>query len=305
MSDEEDRIAKWNRIPTQDEIDARLYNSRVPSIMLNKTAMPDGPGAPGCWFGGEPTLPPNIEWPYRPALFDAPSFPMHFLLQLDLTQVPRLAAYPDIPTTGTLFFFVEPLVAPLWGAILDGGYVIYVEDDVSTQASRPMPPLPDLSSHADLWSSDLTDATKGRGFKPWNLDFLVYEGYAAPNYHTDNDASLLHQAIRGSGGKVQDVLEAQTADRRILTDGSQEFVPHYLFGNIRFQTEWQLPDRTQLSPIDLAIPTDEPPRKLLAVAADEDFGYLPLHDGWIEYWIAAEDLRSRDFDKTFFVLRRN
>ncbi|MEM8793399.1 MAG: DUF1963 domain-containing protein, partial [Pseudomonadota bacterium] len=92
--------------PTQTEIDAMLFRCRRPGILLNKTLRPDDPGLPGCWLGGRPTLPPEIEWPWDDVTGGTP---MRFLGQINLAQIPPVAAYPEMPRTGTLFFFHEGL----------------------------------------------------------------------------------------------------------------------------------------------------------------------------------------------------
>lgn len=48
---------------SQTEMDALLLQARQLGILLLKTPHADGPGVPGCWLGGEPTLPPEIDWP--------------------------------------------------------------------------------------------------------------------------------------------------------------------------------------------------------------------------------------------------
>lgn len=138
--------------PTQLEIDAALFRARRLGILLNKTRTPDGPGAPGCWLGGAPTLPEDIEWPW----FTWPrcggfKTPMRFVAQINLRHLPRLADRADMAQTGTLFFFVDPYGGHFWlypDSPKDPSTipcrVIHVDADVSACPPRPMPDIPDL-----------------------------------------------------------------------------------------------------------------------------------------------------------------
>ena len=92
----EERMAEWERQLSPDELAAKLYQSRRPGVMLIKTAKTEGHGASGCWLGGEPTLPPEIEWPWY-EMDGEPTVPMHFLAQLDLSQVPAIWTVPEMP----------------------------------------------------------------------------------------------------------------------------------------------------------------------------------------------------------------
>lgn len=86
-------------------------------------------GVSGCWFGGRPTLPAEIDWP----VFTRPnaSMPMHFLAQFDCAKIPRLEG-SLLPACGTLMFFFEPHLNQ--DRYLDpeeeflGGRVIYIKD---------------------------------------------------------------------------------------------------------------------------------------------------------------------------------
>ncbi|MEO1600547.1 MAG: hypothetical protein AAFU49_08780 [Pseudomonadota bacterium] len=77
---------------TRYEIDAALFRARMPAIAMPRTQEPTDPGTPGCWFGGEPTLPAEYDWP----IFTFPhkpyrgfQVPMHFYVQIKLQYLPR------------------------------------------------------------------------------------------------------------------------------------------------------------------------------------------------------------------------
>ena len=119
------------------ELQAMIDRAYRPGILMNKMPRPDDPGAPGCWLGGEPTLPPTIEWPWF--LVDGqPLVPMHHMAQINLAEVPRLEQHPKLPETGTLFVFFAPEVLS-GSTIVDrngGSRIIYVPEDVSKYPLR-------------------------------------------------------------------------------------------------------------------------------------------------------------------------
>ena len=171
---------------TPDEIDALLFRKRKPAIAMLRTREQTGPGTPGCWFGGEPTLPAEIEWPifeHRDAL----KIPMHFLVQINLAYVPRVLGLPQLPRSGTLFVFYDAAIAIWWDDGNEmkrgkGARVIYVPDDTTGCPPRTPPPMPDLS-HLGMEdvSSDYVDGDQSFVF--WPIDFVVVDSY--PSYSDD------------------------------------------------------------------------------------------------------------------------
>ncbi len=170
-----------------DELEAMVAAARMPGIAVVKTASDETPGAPGCWLGGAPTLPPEIDWPvvWTDQLDhddEEISYPMHFLAQFDLSQLPRTSGMPGLPAAGTLFFFadyldhVEPRGMPADPSEPTGGgfAVIYTPGDVSRCPPRPQPPFhPDFDDgFAAYWWLD----RKVDSFRRWPVTFEAYEG---------------------------------------------------------------------------------------------------------------------------------
>ena len=102
--------AEFRRVFSDVEIAAKLSEIRRLGILMMKTEQADAPGAPGCWFGGAPRLPVDIGWPWY-VRNGEPQTPMHFIAQLDLRHVPFLQTVPEMPRSGSLFFFHAPLVS--------------------------------------------------------------------------------------------------------------------------------------------------------------------------------------------------
>ena len=170
---------------SRDEIDAILFRKRMPAIAMLRTAEQSTKGTPGCWFGGSPTLPAEIEWPIFDYVDGATTYhiPMHFLVQFNLALVPRGVGLPRLPRNGTLFVFLDPEVAA-WGDRADsagmtrgtGLRVIHVSKDVSDCPRRAPPPMPDMS---DLIEWEVSPAYQGtQSFRYWPFEFAVMDTYA-------------------------------------------------------------------------------------------------------------------------------
>lgn len=63
---------------TELSVEEMIAQALRPALFLRKTPNPEDPGAKGCWLGGEPSLPSDIDWPYY-EYEDYPRVPMHFL----------------------------------------------------------------------------------------------------------------------------------------------------------------------------------------------------------------------------------
>ena len=111
--------------------------------------MSDGIGSSGCWIGGEPTLPLDVEWPYYDVP-NGPPVPMHFAAQIDLSQSPLTFAQTGLPEQGTLFFFYDPIFAPCYRMLKEGRKVIYVKECLSNVPARVMPEFSTHEDHKDM-----------------------------------------------------------------------------------------------------------------------------------------------------------
>ncbi|MFK7943997.1 MAG: DUF1963 domain-containing protein, partial [Paracoccaceae bacterium] len=172
---------------TPSEIDALIRAKRQPAIALLRTAAVDDPGTPGCWFGGSPTLPADIDWPVY-VHTDGTRIPMHFLVQINLAQLPQVDGLPALPTHGTLFVFFECAVAPVAVGVMGdeptpmllgtGAKVLYVDADIDGVPPRTAPAMPDLSHLAD---HEIAISYQGtNAFDRWPFDMVPVETYPAP-----------------------------------------------------------------------------------------------------------------------------
>ncbi|MEM8792113.1 MAG: DUF1963 domain-containing protein, partial [Pseudomonadota bacterium] len=175
---------------------------------MNKTLYPDDPGLPGCWLGGRPTLRPEIEWPWDEV---SGGTPMRFLGQINLAQIPPVAAYPEMPRTGTLFFFHEGLFEEYLNNAKFSHKVIYVESDVSTHPTRRPPEMPDLSERPffELMKTKPDDEYKKTGeYKRWNFDLLLFEDFS----RHEKLAHELEWYLNDASISVRNHLERLTED---------------------------------------------------------------------------------------------
>lgn len=265
------RLAEWERVPTQEEIYQAIEDARRPALLLNKTKFADGPGEPGCWLGGEPTLPPHIDWPYQEV--EGISSPLYFIVQINLARVPRSEGFPDVPETGTLFFFFDPT---FWTT---DAKVIYVDEDASVFPPTAMPDLPDVNDFKNEKNTECL-AEAFPAFKKWNFDWQNYTTYFYEILRNRNiNASICaaqQEEFWGGGAIAKERWSASEP-------GAARSIPqHYLFGC------------QQSRPL----PNDDA-RLLLAIRADGDIGLA----GGFHYlfWINEEDLETQSFHKAFLT----
>jgi hypothetical protein len=85
-------------LPTEEEVRATAR----PAIYLHRAALPvplDHPGR--SYLGGLPRMPPGLAWP---EIEKYERFPLTFLAQIDLAELPVIESSP-LPRSGTLYFF--------------------------------------------------------------------------------------------------------------------------------------------------------------------------------------------------------
>ncbi|MEM7058110.1 MAG: DUF1963 domain-containing protein [Pseudomonadota bacterium] len=232
---------RWNERdyePSPAEPKQMMAEAYRPGILLNKMPFPDDPGAPGCWLGGEPTLPPEIDWPSY--IFDGePLVPMHFMEQINLAEVPRLEQYPWVPETGTWFFFYAPVMFAEFGratiGVTDpGGRIFYVPQDASAFPERSMPSHPSPKTLADqsFFDEEDLDLRYQRlpltGLKKWNFDFLKFDQHRVSSFA---NAPFRQQAVQANINARRNTINL-TKNRRLGEErgSSSTFYDHHLFG---------------------------------------------------------------------------
>ena len=256
---------------TEAEIEALVQEARKPALLLNKTKFPDGPGEPGCWLGGDPTLPPDIEWPYHEV--EGVPVPLSFVAQINLARVPRRPEFPPVPETGTLFFFFDPVFST------SDAKVIYVEDEFSRTPPRRMPD-PEYAP-CEINVDHFLDSIR---FRKWNFDFLDFNTwYTGFHREIDQDYFLWSRI----GDKQQPEINAAGRATEARWAGSepgssQDMSLHYLFG---CQSNRPAPSEDSVL--------------LFNFCEDPDVGIVNCIDHL--FWISPDAFASRDFDQVVFT----
>lgn len=269
-----------------------------PALLLVKTLFAKMEGAPGCWLGGLPTLPPEIDWPWKtksdPTYEQAeefeendldwpdlwPQYPLHFIAQINLASVP-LANHPLMPKSGTLFFFFDYLdhLEKTPGSIK----VIHVDGDVSDHPERQMPAFPD--NWEDM-SPKMCWFSKPKVFTRWPFTFHAYETVQSEFFPQRDfyDATIDRQievdnALRKRAEKIERDVEKPTASFHPIR---KERALHKMFDYEGMR------DRTIMQDGDIP---------LLQVEMDNDLGFE--YSSILAFYITPEALRAKDFDQAY------
>jgi uncharacterized protein YwqG len=277
------------------EIEELIEQSKHDGFLLRKTLRPNDKAASGCWFGGEPTLPPEIEWPYTQSK-EFPPIPLHFAAQIDLSAIPLSDKHPEMPRTGTLFFFIDPIYGPAYDYSQNTTRVIYVAGDVSKNAPRQMPPLT-----MDAVKTGYASRSYGRppipkiGFRRWNVNFEPRISYDV-NFFEDpdyEDPDAQEQAIT-LGVKERkriraiinkDAFDAQQNNGLKVTNVGM----HSMFSGPNSPGSMYMGSISHLSEM---VP-------LLALKDDSDLSMNFSGHEWAVFWIKPDALRNGDFDRAW------
>ncbi len=224
----EARQAEWARKLNPEELAPMLESAKRQGIHLRKCPSADGESAKGCWFGRSPTLPERYDWPWFMAR-EEPQAPMHFLAQINLASVPEVDGTPSLPKTGTLFFFFDPMIAPVYDTPPGSGRVIYCPDDVSNVPLRKMPALPTHFSEEEVSYFYREFPTEGlerwpftfEPFETWEFDLFPNAEFwkAAINLH-QNQYEKLDRATRRDRGRA--IVPGTPAISRCMPCGAMQ-----------------------------------------------------------------------------------
>jgi len=210
------------------EVDDLIAQARRDGLLLKKTAKADSSGAVGCWLGGQPRLPSDVPWPFSESndALNIPSVPLHFIGQIDLSNMPRRTEMAVFPSSGTLFFFFDPA----FGACRDfkGGSfrVIYETRNVLACDFREMPAgmleavidFLDTVAHPQIVESYRSAPTAG--YPKRNITFVEATTY---NAKIDNGAQF-RAAVRVKNLEIEDSLD------QLAKSAGQESMPKHFVG---------------------------------------------------------------------------
>lgn len=251
-------------------IDEHLERASLHGVLLLKTARPDAPGAPGCWFGGWPTMPETLDWPTYDD-YEYGELPLVFLAQISLAELAKVQHDNQLPKTGTLFFFFDPLRASIDGFDFGGTAVLYTSDDVSELPEREMPDYPDFPENAEFgpWiaEGDAYDLDR------WNFTFVPIEGSDASVADNGDQREASYALVRVLRERITDEYEQVRAGNNSPKESLHNmFVGPYGDG-------WDGPD----------IP-------LLSIWDDPDLGLFHADQRILAFTISQEALSNNNFD---------
>ncbi len=294
MTVAEETLRRWSD-PTERErkienaeLEQMLDYARMPSILVVKTPAQGLAGAPGCWLGGAPTLPLKIDWPWTVLSVDGEEKrlnPMNFVGQFDLAQLPLTEGMPNLPTRGTLFFFVDFVRYVEQNEAFKTYAVIFVENDVSDTPPRTHPNWPDDFEAVDetyWWNENPITS-----FERWNVTFQSYDDY---EYERFPNAAYWQYAIKKS-------IEAGEQLRRRAHRDQQPQMP-----TGRFEDLQKFGKRRREEPLQHGffgpslLHSNEPVIRLFSIQSDSDLGFSSEPLG---FFIHPDDLTAARFDKAY------
>ncbi len=301
----------WARVKADEQLsesEVRLVLSLAqrPGLLLLKLAPDDPRRLPGCWLGGEPTLPPEVEWPHFNEANLNIKVPMHFLAQINLAQLPRADYGITIPEFGTLFIFSDPIFAPLYqlGKSVPamqaglGARVIFVPGEVDHYPPRVAPDLPEAvrtkldklpfknyvsHGYCEMLERGIMSASS---LHKWPFRFVIID--TNPMDHP----SFVGNEMKGRVGTWVD-----SAISRISTDyGSQAGPIGYVAGAAAYDMIRHSRYRKN-DPDDSHWPVLSDDHVLVMVLASSEYtGFCHGEFRDLSFWIQNSELEKRNFD---------
>src|SRR5215467_1105764 len=128
----------------------RLAAAARPAVILEPGPLEEGADAPigASRLGGMPDLPPDVSWPWRPALSGRTVFadhaerpwPLTFVAQIDFAEVHSAGGLEGAPSSGRLLFFCDPILEP-WGWSSDNkscASVMFFTEETGPSRAAPL-----------------------------------------------------------------------------------------------------------------------------------------------------------------------
>ncbi len=264
---------------TEDHIASVLAQARRDGFLLRRVPAKQGDFAPGCYFGGSPTMPANMDWPYTDC-YDTPPTPLTFIAQINLASLPVLEGHPEAPKSGTLFFFIEPKYGPRHEYASSTTAVLWTDADTLNLPERKMPkfdltslPLGELDQEYDHLSSLCALDKCG----------ILFE----PRMSIDRHALFELQGVGPAALTRAAELNIEEDDRLRQLQGGDGVLHSMFAGPASFGrlVDGEVIYETQLVP-------------LCAFARDFFYG-LSRDSDWVVFWISPEALAKGEFDSIF------
>ena len=231
--------------------------------------------------GGTPDVPPGFEWPRKDGT------PLAFLAQIDLEEVAHRLPSSPLPADGLLWFFYDTAEEP-WGfdpAHAGGSRVIYLPNPdrlalVAAPAGTPATfPLCRVEMEAYDDIPDLEpDEPPGD-----QMDEAAMERYVAVRAYLSSGAHGGAHKLLGHADPVQ---------------GAMELGCEMVSAGINVGDGY--PERARTAAVEAAARSW---RLLLQIDSDEEASMQWGDAGILYFWIRAEDLAARRFDRVHTILQ--
>jgi len=281
--------------------------------------------APAIWFrrfsgksslsklGGLPTLPSNTDWPRQ----RQSGMPLHFLAQIDLSQLPRTPLEhtldeSGLPRNGLLFFFADIVEEMLWGE--NGGPLATTRVIFSDQSGPERSQPDDTPEIGHPFGEKSSKYTKGNtAFTQAALEPHVIDTFggvppfpdSADTYAAAAQAAMVASIERATGAPLP-VFKGPGAWAAIRTENPREYLHEVQLRGGGVRRELHCPQHQMLGAGKNIQGTAESAWAegtilLLQIDSDravhEEFIFCDM--GAAQFWIEPNDLAATRFDKAW------
>lgn len=232
-------------------------------------------------IGGKPDLPSKFEWP------TARDFPLIFLAQIALSDVPQLEETPPLPQSGLLSFFFDAEEQP-WGFDPkdSGSWKVVYTPNVDDLSRREFPD--DFFPESEFKACRLSLSR--------SLSLPSWERAAAHALDLNEEEMNAYEEValqlRSSGHQLLGLPSVVQGDHMEL---QCQLTSHGLYCGD--STGYDDPRAKALSPGAAEW------RLLMQFESDDDVGMMWGDGGCLYFWIREQDLALQNFDNVWVVLQ--
>ena len=237
-------------------------------------------------LGGNLLLPRGYEWPY------SQERPLDFLLQIDLAEIKQFDPTGVLPSSGLLTFFYDLEEQP-WGydpSALDGFYVELIADESLVRFEAPWNEY-SVDEHVLSFTRSMTLPHYGSQAydeleRIANITEDEYDRYFdfVDEYESQSHPTRASHHLLGYSSNVQGDMQLEA---QLVTNG--------LYCGDQSGYEDPKAEELRAGAADWML--------LLQLDSDPDADLMWGDGGRLFYWIRAEDLAARRFDKVWMTLQ--
>jgi len=245
--------------------------------------LPQEPTA--CWVGGIPELPADFQWPVGRNLKNDSSVVMHFLAQIDCSKLPSNHSM-GLPKEGTLTFFANFEAIPQQCAV-------YYNTNTANRQINPPKGLKPIFPNKNVSILSKTFIKPILFDSNPSYDHLFGSTHDNPQYQRpDWEDHVLEER-----SELLEIQHRQAFDYALKRNG---FILPSSFKQIEPKVTIQIGGWARGSQGDL--PTRDGDFVLLSLAHDELTGIMLGDIGDMNFVIAKDDLKKKDFSRVQFIM---